>query len=264
MREGRHIRLYHTITGCEAWRHLSGNAIKVLISLARFNDGESNGRILFGERTGAAETGLSRNTVRRALKELIDKGFIAVTKPGAFNRNGLQAATFRLTWVAWPGGSPSAPTRDFEKWKHGNSQAQSLTETGAEIDPPKETEPETGSEIDPPELEKRLVSNNRPMSRIEPQVSDQGQRQSPLGKKHRKQPQSMDRPETVDLRRRLLAYLDSRPAGEQTWLAERIGCPGGTLSKFKSGASLPPKHAAALDLALPTIQQITEARRATG
>lgn len=93
-KEPRHIRLYHSITGTEAWRHLSGNGIKVLIALARFDDGGSNGELYFSERTAAAQTGLSRNTVRRALRELIDKGFIAQTKSGAFNRNNLLAATY--------------------------------------------------------------------------------------------------------------------------------------------------------------------------
>jgi DNA-binding MarR family transcriptional regulator len=238
-KEPRHIRLYHSITESEAWRHLSGNAIKVLIALARFDDGSSNGELFFSERTGASAAGLSRNTVRRALRELIDKGFIAQTKPGAFNRNTLLAATYRLTWVAWPGGRPSAPTRDFEKWKPGNSQAQSLTRSGADFAPPMETMSPEGSEIDPLCVETPHVSVKGGGSEYVPQVIYQGDGSAEAGTARRKQANPTTAADLRDLRSGLIEHLQSRELGEQRRLADRLGIPPGTLSKFIHGRNLP-------------------------
>lgn len=249
-KEPRHIRLYHSITGCEAWLELSGNAVKVLIALARYDDGSCNGQLYFSERTGAKDTGLSRNTVRRALAELIEKGFVAQTKPGAFNRNNLLAATYRLTWIAWPGGKPSAPTRDFEKWKHGNSQAQNLTRSGANIAPPLETEADGGAEFEPPLMETPLVSVTPSVSNIEPQVLYQGDRFGPPETEQRKQATLCIAAELLNLRDRLADYLKSSEPGEQTRLAERLGIPPGTLSKFANGRSLPERFRAPLAGAL--------------
>jgi hypothetical protein len=238
--EPRHIRLYHSVTGCEAWRELTGNGIKVLIALARYDDGNSNGQLFFSERQGAKDTGLSRNTVRRALAELIAKGFIAQTKPGAFNRNNLLAATYRLTWVAWPGGKPSAPTRDFERWKpDGNSQAQSLTETGAVIAPPLETQGDLGADFDPSIMETPHVSVGPSMSETGPQLLYQGDSRSDQETGQWKQANPASGAFPAILRDATLKRLADAQPGEQKRLSERIDCPPGTLSKFINGRNLP-------------------------
>lgn len=241
-KEPRHLRLYHSITGTDAWRHLSGNGIKVLIALARLDDGNSNGTLFFSERKGSLETGLSRNTVRKALKELQEKGFIAQTKPGAFNRNNLLAATYRLTWVAWPGGKPAAPTRDFEKWKHENSQAQNLTPSGANIEPPLETGPSGGAENDPPLLETPLVHVGASGSISVPQVVYQEGRASAAETEQRKQANSCTAAILDDLRTWTLDHLKRNEVGEQSRLADGLGIPAGTLSKFLNGGNLPAKY----------------------
>ena len=199
-KEPRHLRLYHSITGCDAWLALSGPAVKVLIALARFDDGSSNGELYFSERTGAKATGFSRNTVKRCLGELIEKGFIAQTKPGAFNRNNLLAATYRLTWVAAPKCKPSAPTRDFEKWKPGNSQAQFLTASGSNSDTGVETQGQGGSIPDSPETETSHVSSFPSGSNSGPQVVYQGDGNSVAASQQRKHALEHRRADLADLR----------------------------------------------------------------
>ena len=113
--EPRHIRLYHSITGSDAWLSLSGNATKVLIALVRLDDGSSNGQIFFSDRQASKATGLSRNTCIKAFRELQAKGFIRIVEKGHFDRKVRHATVWRYTWQAAPGISP--PTRDFEKWK---------------------------------------------------------------------------------------------------------------------------------------------------
>lgn len=241
-KEPRHLRLYHSITGCDAWLSLSGNAVKVLIALARFDDGSSNGKLYFSERTGAKETGLARNTVKRCLAELIEKGFIAQTKPGAFNRNNLLAATYRLTWVAAPGCSPSAPTRDFEKWKHGNSQAQSLTPSGSNSDTCMETPAGGGSIPDSAETETSHVSSFGGGSKYGPQIVYQGEDGADPETTGRKQANPTSGAKLADLRERLIDHLQSSEPGEQSRLADTLDIPGGTLSKFVNGKNLPARY----------------------
>ncbi|MDJ0979253.1 MAG: helix-turn-helix domain-containing protein [Erythrobacter sp.] len=249
-KEPRHIRLYHSITGSEAWLDLSGNAVKVLIALARFDDGQSNGKLYFSERTGAKETGLSRNTVKRCLAELIEHGFIAQTKPGAFNRNNLLAATYRLTWVAAPGCNPSAPTRDFEKWKHGNSQAQILTPSGSNSDSCMCSRTQAGSIPDTHSTETSHVSNSGGGSNIGPQIIYQREGEAELETNARKQANPTSGAFLGELRERLVQHLQASEPGEQSRLADTLDIPGGTLSKFVNGKNLPDHHRARLADAL--------------
>ncbi|MBV7258673.1 helix-turn-helix domain-containing protein [Erythrobacter sp. WH158] len=241
-KEPRHTRLFHSVTGSEAWLALSGNAVKVLIALARHDDGSSNGRIYFSERTGAKATGLSRNTVRRCLNELMEKGFIAQTKPGAFNRNNLSAATYRLTWVAAPGCSPSAPTRDFERWKDGNSQAQLLTSFGSKSDTCMETRARSGSIPDTVETETSHVSNFPAGSDSAPQTVYQVGDDDTPETKRRKQANPPSGVDLAKLRQRLVDYLRASEPGHQSRLAKDLEVPGGTLSKFINGRNLPASY----------------------
>jgi len=131
--EPRHIRLYHTVTGCEAWRDLSGNAAKVLIALLRYDRGGDNGALFMSARAAGLEAGLSKNTANAALRELEEHGFIASTEIGHFHSGGGKATQWRVTWQAVKGieGVPNMPpTRDFERWQKpvGNkTPSQNLT-----------------------------------------------------------------------------------------------------------------------------------------
>jgi hypothetical protein len=102
----------------EAWRHLSGSAVKVLLALAALEKGDNNGEFFLSARKGAAITGLGKNAVNRALHELQDKGFIYCAVRGAFSRKTPHAACWGLTWQAGPKGSDHrAPSHSYEKWR---------------------------------------------------------------------------------------------------------------------------------------------------
>lgn len=166
--EPRHIRLYHYITGTDAWKSLGGNAIKVLIALVRLDNGEKNGQIFFSDRQASFETGLARNTCIKALRELVEKGFLRIVEKGHFDRKIRHATVWRYTWQAVPG--LSGPTRDFEKWKpsENKTRAPELTQAGANIEPLIDLNVATGAEIEsdiPPNPQKRvqaIVANNEP------------------------------------------------------------------------------------------------------
>jgi hypothetical protein len=107
----RHVRIDHSMMTSDAWRALSGGAVKVLLHLASIENGTNNGAIGLSVRDAGEATGLARSVAARALAELTDSGFIIPTSLGAFSVKTKVASTWRLTWLAWPG--RMGPTNDF-------------------------------------------------------------------------------------------------------------------------------------------------------
>jgi hypothetical protein len=117
----RHVRIFHRQMQSEAWRHLSGSAVKVLLAMASLEKGDNNGAFFLSARTGAQMTGLGKNAVNRALHELQEKGFVYYSEPGGFSRKTPHAASWGLTWQAGPHGSKHrAPSHAYEKWRPAN------------------------------------------------------------------------------------------------------------------------------------------------
>lgn len=128
----RHIRLTHTMTGSPAWKALTASAIKLLVALQRFDNGENNGDLFMSVRKAQDETGLSRNTVAAAFKDLEDKGFVVPVALGSFKIRGGPATSWRLTFVAAPS-KRLAPTHDWQRWQpdENKTRCQNLTSTVA-------------------------------------------------------------------------------------------------------------------------------------
>jgi len=251
-REKKHVRAYKDQIDSPAWREASGSAIKVMLAMGLFENGDNNGDIHFSDRIGAEMTGLSRNTVRRSLNELIALGFIYCNERGGFSRKTPHAATYGFTWLAGPKGSEHrAPSHAYKKWKHPeNSRAQFLTETGPISELGVETDPLTGPDIEPDEMEERLVSTIPYLSGIEPQTVSQGIGLAEGETEQRKQANSPTRAFLALLRESLVILIDEAGPGAQSAIAKRLGIPGGTLSKFLNGRGLPDAYVAPLARAL--------------
>ena len=249
-KERKHVRIYQQQIGTAAWRSLSGSAVKVWVAMGMFETGDNNGEFFCGVRTLAEMTGLSRNTVCKAIAELQDKGFIYCSEPGGFSRKTRHAAKYGFTWLAGPKGEHRAPSHAYAKWSDGNSRSQILTATGAVSDIGVETDPLTGADIEPVETEKPLVSANSCLSEIEPQTVSQGLGSDQAETEQRKQANPDRAAFLGSLRERLCDALVGAQPGTQTQLADAAGIPGCTLSKFKNGGGLPDNHASALARAL--------------
>lgn len=241
-KEPRHVRLYLSMMDTEAWHYLSGNAIKVLLQLVRIDNGSRNGQIAYSYRRAAAETGLSAGTCLRCLKELEDKGFLRCTEKGSFSRKVQHASTWRYTWQAWPEGK-MGPSRDFEKWRaDGKARVRKLKETDAVSLTRLETDPLPGAGIAAEEMEKAQICDVSDLDKVAPLNCYQGDAGNVFGLIRRKQRDAeLDDGQSV-LRRSLLEFLEGSEPGEQSRLAMRVGCPGGTLSKFKRGRPLPAEY----------------------
>jgi hypothetical protein len=95
-RGDHHVRLHHWMLRCEAWRTLSPNAKAILIDIWQRHNGVNNGSISFSVRE-AGEIGITRSAAARAMKELIERGFIAVTRASAFTLKTKEARLWCLT-----------------------------------------------------------------------------------------------------------------------------------------------------------------------
>lgn len=249
-KEPKHIRLYASITGCDAWRHLSGNAVKVLLALVARDDGTRNGQIGFSCREAADLTLLSPRTAWRCLIELQEKGFIVCTEKGGFSRKISHSTLWRYTWAAWPAGK-KGPTRDFENWKPENKpRLQNLSGAVAVSAGNLETPASAVEDFTTDELEIPQVSDVSNLAKTTTLIISQGL--PPDGRqlqqrKHADYTSGAVSPlfqfnDLAELRNCTLAHIEGSGLGTQAHLAQLIGCPPGTFSKFINGRGLPSKY----------------------
>jgi len=238
----KHVRVLHSMMDTAAYRAASGNSIKVLLALVRKDNGERNGRIAFSCREAAKLTGLSVRTCQRCLIELDDLGFIRCTEKGAFSRKMQHASLYRYTWQAWPEGK-MGPTRDYETWQPDeNSRMQVLHDADANLaeadgnTPSPDAEFATGQDGNP------VISANSTSDRIATLNSTRGTRDGEPESGQRKQANSCTAAILDDLRTWTLDHLKRNEVGEQSRLADGLGIPAGTLSKFLNGGNLPAKY----------------------
>jgi len=258
-KDPRHVRSYKRQIESAAWRNLSGSAVKVMLAMGLHEMGGNNGTFFFSDRSGAEATGLSRNTVQKAIKELVEHGFIYCSQKGGFSRKTPHAAQYGFTWLPGPKGDHRAPSHAYERWApDGNTRAQFLTETGSVSNFEVETSSLAGAENGPEETEIRQICDVSYLSETEPhsvyqspgdQLGENDQR------KHAPFPSGPDREfrlgdEVADLRMLTIDHIDQSGPGSQSRLADRIGCPGGIFSKFVKGRNLPAEYRRALGAAL--------------
>jgi len=95
-----------------AFRSLSGPALKVFIEIrTRFNGG-NNGDLSLSLEEAARLLGIGKGTAQRAFAELVDKGFLRMTRKGRWI--GRQATTWRTTDKSCNG---ELPTNDWKAWQ---------------------------------------------------------------------------------------------------------------------------------------------------
>src|SRR5579885_1196425 len=122
LKMARHVRLYHFMLNCPAWRALDANCRALYVEIAKRHMGLNNGQIPYSVREGAAEFGISKTTVSRCLAKLVEHGFLRPTKKGAFSLKSRHATEWRLTEFE----CDSKPaTNDFMRWSPPTRAIQS-------------------------------------------------------------------------------------------------------------------------------------------
>jgi hypothetical protein len=92
----KHVRLYEHIERSEAWRNLSGTAVKAWLAIGLMHNGSNNGKIGVSSRELGDRIGASHVTAAKAILELVNAGFLRRTKSSSFGLKRL-AAEYRLT-----------------------------------------------------------------------------------------------------------------------------------------------------------------------
>lgn len=118
--EGQFAPLPYAMLKSDAWRSLSGAAVKVFLELhTRFN-GSNNGAVRLSYAEAAEALGLGKATVQRAFADLQAKGFIALTRQGNWYQR--QAHEWRLTIKPMQTvKGKEVPTHDWRDWRDPNS-----------------------------------------------------------------------------------------------------------------------------------------------
>jgi DNA-binding transcriptional ArsR family regulator len=93
--EGQYAPLPYALLKSDAWRSLSGAAVKVYLELhTRFN-GANNGELTLSYAEAAEALGMGKATVQRAYEDLAKKGLLVCEKEGNWYQR--QAHEWRLT-----------------------------------------------------------------------------------------------------------------------------------------------------------------------
>jgi hypothetical protein len=97
---------------CDAWRLLSGAAVKVWVELRSRYNGKNNGSLSLSWDEASRLLGLGKATVGRAFAELERKGFIVMTRRGRWY--GRLATTWAVTDRSHLG---EFPTHAYRSWR---------------------------------------------------------------------------------------------------------------------------------------------------
>jgi DNA-binding transcriptional regulator YhcF (GntR family) len=105
-----------------AWVSLDCVARCVYVELARryAGAGSNNGRIPLSLRELAEKLGVSKATAMRALKKLQNRGFVVLSKQGAFSMKVRHATEWRLTEFRCDVTGNMA-TKDFQRWRENQN-----------------------------------------------------------------------------------------------------------------------------------------------
>ena len=109
---GKFVRLGDGLLTSEAWRSLSGSAVRYYIELRHRYNGSNNGELHFSLDEARKLLGMARDTALKAQRELQEKGFIRVAKLGGFHQR--LATEYALTDEPAPA---AAPTHDYRNWR---------------------------------------------------------------------------------------------------------------------------------------------------
>lgn len=92
---GSFLALPHNLIGGEEWAGLSALAVKLLIDLSRQYNGKNNGDLTIAWSVMERRGWVSKQSLYRARDELLEKGFIILTRRGGRNSPNLYAITWQ-------------------------------------------------------------------------------------------------------------------------------------------------------------------------
>lgn len=130
----QHVRLHHWLLSTPAYISLDPPARAVLVEIMRIFNGSNNGKLALSVRDAGERCRISKNTAARAFHQLIDRGFIEVSKKSAFTVKSRLATEWALTEHR-NDATGQIPSKAFIKWSPKNqntvpSQVHSVPQAG--------------------------------------------------------------------------------------------------------------------------------------
>lgn len=113
------IQIRHDVFDSAAYQSLSLPARCALHEIMRHYNGFNNGEIPMSVREIAEKIRSGKSTVSHAVHELIERGFIVITKNSGFNmKSGRRARRFGLTFLHLDKAhdQKTPPTHEWKKW----------------------------------------------------------------------------------------------------------------------------------------------------
>lgn len=135
---GSFVMLDRSLLHSPAYRSLNTQARAVLVELYDRYNGHNNGRIGLSVRSAANLCNIAKDTANKALRSLVDHGFIECVTPGGFSRKTRHAAEWRLTQHPCHV-TGAKPTKTYMKWgreKNTRSQTAAAPVINGDHSPP--------------------------------------------------------------------------------------------------------------------------------
>ena len=108
------VALDDYVLSCPAYRALNGDARALYIEFRRRFAPSRNGAIPYSVREMARDVNRTEKTVRNALADLIEKGFVRCLQKGAFSMKIRHASEWELTEY---GVGEKPASKDFMRWR---------------------------------------------------------------------------------------------------------------------------------------------------
>ena len=110
---GGFAKLFNRVLDCGAWARLSDAARAAYLPLVRFADQKNQFRVQMGQATLMKYSGLSRSSIKRAVKDLIASKLVVLIEQGGVTPDGLNTSNLYQLMVPAEGRkrTPTAPPR---------------------------------------------------------------------------------------------------------------------------------------------------------
>lgn len=113
---GRHVQLPEWLQASDAWRTLRPGPRALYVELKRRFNGSNNGSIVLSHRDAATAIPVHRNTVGPWFDELVERGFIRMTRGPHLGPSGVgQSAHWALEELPTRDGRPA--NKAFMTWR---------------------------------------------------------------------------------------------------------------------------------------------------
>lgn len=114
--EGQYAPLPYGQLKSDAWRSLSGAAVKLFLELHTRYNGGNNGKLTLSFAEAGETLGMGKATVQRAYAELVDRGFLVLMRPGHWYHR--RAHEWRITTKpVHTAKGKQAPTNEWRNYR---------------------------------------------------------------------------------------------------------------------------------------------------